>query len=180
MGYLLLTMAILGGAGLYLLMPGGRRQLAPLGLLLIVGAAAALVTVVVKQTAEQAPQAWFVVPALIGLWGGVRVITHSKPVYSALYFILVVVSTTGLLLLAEAEFLAAALLIIYAGAILVTYVFVIMLAQQSGGPATYDRNAREPLVGCLTGFVLLGILTTRMLTTLRRRLSNRPATRSGR
>jgi NADH-quinone oxidoreductase subunit J len=103
--------------------------------------------------------------AVVGLWGALRMITHTRPVYSALYFILVVVSTTGLLFLAEAEFLAGALLIIYAGAILVTYLFVIMLASQSGGgPAAYDQRAREPFIGCLAGFILLGLIAGRTLT----------------
>jgi NADH:ubiquinone oxidoreductase subunit 6 (subunit J) len=67
-----------------------------------------------------------------------------------------------MLILMDAEFLAFALLIIYAGAILVTYVFVIMLAQQSGGPAGYDQRAREPFAGVVTGFILLAVLTTRL------------------
>jgi len=58
-----------------------------------------------------------------------------------------------LCVLAAAEFLAAALLIIYGGAILVTYIFVIMLAQQAG-QAAYDTHSREPLAAVLLGFVL--------------------------
>ncbi len=53
--------------------------------------------------------------------------------------------------------LAAALLIIYAGAILVTYVFVIMLAQQPSAPA-WDTEAREPLFAVLAGFLLIAAL----------------------
>ena len=62
----------------------------------------------------------------------------------------------------QATFLAAALLIIYAGAILVTYVFVIMLAQQSGGAAPYDQRSRDPFIGVVTGFILLAVLTVRL------------------
>ena len=61
-------------------------------------------------------------------WAG-----HPRPVYSAVYFVLVVLATTGLCVLAAAEFLAAALVIVYGGAIMVTYIFVIMLAQQAPG-----------------------------------------------
>jgi NADH-quinone oxidoreductase subunit J len=68
--------------------------------------------------------------------------------------VLVVVAVAALLVLQEAEFLAVALIIIYAGAILVTYLFVIMLANQSGSP-TYDRRAREPFLAILAGFVLM-------------------------
>jgi NADH-quinone oxidoreductase subunit J len=159
---LLITLLTLGGLGLYLAMPGGRLHLARAAWILLAGAAAALVALVLPLSGERGQTVWFILLALIGLIGALRVITHRRPVYSALYFILVVVAVTGLLILMQAEFLAVALLIIYAGAILVTYVFVIMLAQQSGGPAPYDQRAREPFVGVVTGFILLATLTTRL------------------
>jgi NADH-quinone oxidoreductase subunit J len=110
---------------------------------------------------------YFYILSLLAVGGAVRVITHPKPVYSALFFILVVLSTAGLLILAGAEFLAAALVIVYAGAILVTYVFVIMLAQQSPAESDgalsitldYDRRAREPIAAVVSGFVLIGTLS---------------------
>src|SRR5262249_31487678 len=54
-------------------------------------------------------------------------------------------------------FLMAATIIIYAGAIIVTFLFVIMLAQQEG-LSDADARSREPLLSTLTGFVLLGAL----------------------
>ncbi|MGB9624100.1 MAG: NADH-quinone oxidoreductase subunit J, partial [Phycisphaerae bacterium] len=57
-------------------------------------------------------------------------------------------------MLLDAEFLAAALVIIYVGAILVTYVFVIMLAQQSG-TAACDSTARDPGFAVVVGFLLV-------------------------
>jgi NADH-quinone oxidoreductase subunit J len=65
--------------------------------------------------------------------------------------------------------MAAALVIIYAGAILVTYVFVIMLATHSAAPGDtegsemgalneYDAVSREPLLTCAVGFTLMGVL----------------------
>ena len=73
-------------------------------------------------------------------------------------------STSGMAVLAGAEFLAAALVIVYAGAILVTYVFVIMLAQQPGSAdpvassMKYDAMAREPGAAVLAGFVLVATI----------------------
>lgn len=100
-----------------------------------------------------------------------RVITHRQPVYSALYFVMTVFASAGLFVLMWAEFLAAALVIIYAGAILVTYTFVIMLAAESsgyglvsrlsGGTAPvpeHDAVSREPILASLTGFAVLGAL----------------------
>src|SRR5690606_24328497 len=72
-----------------------------------------------------------------------------------------------LFILLAADFMAAALVLIYAGAILVTYVFVIMLAQQSqstdeehplAGLADYDVVSREPVLASLIGIVLMGVL----------------------
>ena len=163
-GVLLIALLTLGGVGLYLAMPGGRLSVGRAALVVLAGAAAALVAFLLPGLSAGADRGWFIALALIGLWGAIRVVTHRKPVYSALYFILVVIAVTGMLVLMQAEFLAAAVVIIYAGAILVTYVFVIMLAQQEGGPARYDRQAREPFVGVLTGFILLAIIGSRLFT----------------
>ena len=84
---------------------------------------------------------------------------------------LTVFATAGLFLLLYAEFMAAALILIYAGAILVTYVFVIMLAAEatpavdkSGhkvalmGLADHDAVSREPLAAAVIGFALMGVM----------------------
>jgi NADH-quinone oxidoreductase subunit J len=87
----------------------------------------------------------------------ILMITNRNPVYSALWFALATLSTCGLFLLQFAPFLAAATVIVYAGAIVVTFVFVIMLAQQSGA-TVYDQRSREPLVATIAAFVVLGAL----------------------
>ena len=84
----------------------------------------------------------------------VMTVTSRNPVYSALWFTGVVVSTAGLYLLIDAQFLAAGTVIVYAGAIIVTFLFVIMLAQAEGR-AVYDRSARTPGRAVFTSFVLL-------------------------
>jgi len=173
-GVLLITLLTLGGVGLYLAMPGGRLSVGRAALVVLAGAGAALVAFLLPNLSAAAGRGWFIALALLGLWGAIRVVTHRKPVYSALYFILVVIAVTGMLVLMQAEFLAAAVVIIYAGAILVTYVFVIMLAQQEGGPARYDRQAREPFVGVLTGFILLAIIGARLFSSGSAELSAPP------
>jgi NADH-quinone oxidoreductase subunit J len=106
---------------------------------------------------------YFWIFSAIAIFGAVRVITHPRPVYSALYFVLSVLASAGLFILLWAEFMAAALVIIYAGAILVTYVFVIMLAAstvQAGldKMAEYDAVSRDPVVAAAVGFTLMGVL----------------------
>ncbi|HEY1784741.1 MAG TPA: NADH-quinone oxidoreductase subunit J [Pirellulales bacterium] len=85
-------------------------------------------------------------------------VTLRSPVYCAVWFALSLLGTAGLFLFQGAQFLAAATIIVYAGAILVTFLFVLMLAQ-STGRAYYDRVCWEPLVSAVTGAVLVGILT---------------------
>jgi NADH-quinone oxidoreductase subunit J len=117
---------------------------------------------------ETIPPPFFYLFALISVGSALRVITHPKPVYSALYFILTILSSSALFLIMQAEFMAFALIIIYAGAILITYLFVIMLATQApteselGDLTDYDAYAREPLMAALAG-VLLMVLVSFML-----------------
>lgn len=156
MGYLLFYLvAVIGGGAVYLAMPGPRRigGFAPA----ILGAVAmgALVAYLGRLLGHS--QVVFYILAILAVIAAGRVVTHRKPVYSAVYFILLVVSVAGIALLTGAEFFGAALIIIYAGAILVTYVFVIMLAQQPT-PQEHDVQAREPLFAVLAGFVLIASL----------------------
>jgi len=110
--------------------------------------------------------AYYYIFSFLAIAAAVRVITHTKPVFSALWFVMLVLASAGLLLLVDAEFVAFAMVIIYGGAILVTYVFVIMLATQSVDPTNeetapgYDRIAREPAAAVATGFLLLALLLT--------------------
>jgi len=107
--------------------------------------------------------------ALVAVTGAARMITHPKPVYAALYFILVILAVAVNLLLLQAEFMAFALLIVYAGAILITYLFVLMLASQSGDreargeeAAWYDRTPRQPGMALVLSFVLLAATRVRV------------------
>ncbi len=95
--------------------------------------------------------------AVVAVLGAILMITNRNPVYSALWFALVTLSVCGLFLLQSAPFLAAATVIVYAGAIVVIFVFVIMLAQQAGA-TIYDQRARQPLVATLATFVFVALL----------------------
>ncbi len=100
---------------------------------------------------------------VIAILGAVRMITHPRPVFCALYFVLVVLSSAALFLMLQAEFIAFALVIVYAGAILITYMFVLMLAQQAteddvNSSAEYDRIPREPAAAVIVGLVLVAAI----------------------
>jgi NADH-quinone oxidoreductase subunit J len=105
----------------------------------------------------------FSIFSIVALASGVMMITNRNPVYAALWFALVTLSTCGLFLLQSAPFLAAATIIVYAGAIIVTFLFVIMLAQQSGATLT-DQRSRQPLAATIVAFILMGALLSTIET----------------
>lgn len=162
LGYLVFCLvAVIGGLAVFLAMPGPRRtgRIAPV-ILGAVGIAALLGYLVGVLGCGRIV---FYILAALAVIGAARVVTHHKPVYSAVYFILLVLCVAGIAILTGAEYLGAALVIVYAGAILVTYVFVIMLAQQPT-PSECDVEAREPLFAVLAGFVLIASLASVIFT----------------
>jgi NADH-quinone oxidoreductase subunit J len=69
----------------------------------------------------------FLVLAALAVLGAVSLILQRHPIHSALSLIVVMVALAGLYLLMGAEFVAAVQIIVYGGAIMVLFVFVIML-----------------------------------------------------
>jgi NADH-quinone oxidoreductase subunit J len=157
-----------GAVGTALALPRRKPAVSLIGAVVVaVGAGLmALALLLAGSGSGERPNLFFYVFAVIGLGGGLRMVTHPRPVYAALYFILTVIASAGLFVLLGAEFMAFALVIIYAGAILITYLFVIMLATQAPQEGDeeripeYDAVAREPIWACAVGFVLLATLTT--------------------
>lgn len=165
----ILVLCVAAGIGTILLLPGRREtSFRKIGGVVLLAVMLILAALVARQGAiHTSGDVYFWIFSAIAVIGAVRVITHPKPVYSALYFVLTVFASAGLFILLWAEFMAAALILIYAGAILVTYVFVIMLASQarSGGTgsreegeAEYDRTSREPVLASAVGFGLMGVM----------------------
>jgi NADH-quinone oxidoreductase subunit J len=91
------------------------------------------------------PNALFSVFGILALLSAAGMLVQRNPVYMALYFSLVVLNTCGIFLLQGAPFIAASTIIVYAGAIIVTFLFVIMLAQQHGN-AVYDARMKQPVL----------------------------------
>jgi len=65
--------------------------------------------------------------AAILLVAALRVITARNPVHAALFLVLSFVTAAGLWLLLRAEFLAIALVLVYVGAVMVLFLFVVMM-----------------------------------------------------
>jgi NADH:ubiquinone oxidoreductase subunit 6 (subunit J) len=97
---------------------------------------------------------------------GMVLVVQKNPARGAIAFAFVILSTCGLFLLLAAPFLMAATIIIYAGAIIVTFLFVLMLSHAQG-PSNENDRSREPLFGSLAGFAFTGlVLFTLYLTQL--------------
>jgi len=65
--------------------------------------------------------------AAVLIFAALRVITARNPVHSALYLVLAFVSAAAIWLLLEAEFLAIVLVVVYVGAVMVLFLFVVMM-----------------------------------------------------
>ena len=138
--------------------PRGRhRFLAALcGSIALAGASAFIALRVGPSSAGVVETILFAAIAIGAVFYAGLMITQRNPARSAISFSLVVLHVCGLFLLNAAPFLMAATIIIYAGAIIVMFLFVLMLSNQEGYSDENDRS-REPLMAALTGFALLSV-----------------------
>jgi NADH:ubiquinone oxidoreductase subunit 6 (subunit J) len=98
---------------------------------------------------------WFF--SISALVFGTVLVVQKNPGRGAIAFAFVILSTCGLFLLLAAPFLMAATIIIYAGAIIVTFLFVLMLSH-ADGPSDENNRSREPLYGAFAGFSFVGLV----------------------
>lgn len=96
----------------------------------------------------------FVAGSLLAITGAIGVISMRNPVHSALLLVLTLFGIAVLFVSLEAHFLAVAQVIVYAGAIVVLFLFVIMLL---GVDRTTDEiRGEEPLRGQRPAALILG------------------------
>src|SRR4030042_784380 len=91
----------------------------------------------------------FVIFGAIAVGGAILVVTRKHPMSSALYLILTLFSVAALFALRQAHFLAAIQVIVYAGAVVVLFIFVIMLINVPEDKLPVER---------VTGIRFLGVL----------------------
>ena len=101
----------------------------------------------------------FLLAGLIVLTGALGVVLARNPVHAALFLIQTLFGVAVEFLVVEAHFLAAIQVIVYAGAIVILFLFVIMLL----GVDTAENLRVDPLVGqrfaaIITGGAILGLL----------------------
>ena len=104
----------------------------------------------------------------------VRVVTTENVVHAALWLVLVLAGAAAQFILLAAEFVAITQVLVYIGAIVVLFLFGIMLTRRRSA-ATPTSPARRWLGGALVGVVLLGLLAFTLLDTFGEdRLPGRP------
>lgn len=97
--------------------------------------------------------------AIILLGAAVGVITSRNPVYSALFLVLAFVTSAFLWILLEAEFLAVVLVLVYVGAVMVLFLFVVMMLDINAEEMKEGFTRYAPL-GVLLAFIMVAELAT--------------------
>ncbi|MDC1127834.1 NADH-quinone oxidoreductase subunit J [Gammaproteobacteria bacterium] len=93
------------------------------------------------------------------LFAAVMVITVKNPVHAALCLVLAFFSSSGLWLLLEAEFLAITLVLVYVGAVMVLFLFVVMMLDINIAELR-EGFARYVPIAVLVAAVMLALLST--------------------
>ncbi|HET8701169.1 MAG TPA: NADH-quinone oxidoreductase subunit J [Nitrococcus sp.] len=96
----------------------------------------------------------FYVFAAVLLFAATMVITAKNPVHSALFLVLAFFNSAALWLMAGAEFLGIALVLVYVGAVMVLFLFVVMMLDINLAPMR-EGFARYLPIGALVGLVMV-------------------------
>ncbi|MDH5360876.1 MAG: NADH-quinone oxidoreductase subunit J [Gammaproteobacteria bacterium] len=99
----------------------------------------------------------FYIFAAILLFAGTMVITVRNPVHAAMFLVLAFFSSSALWLLLEAEFLAIVLVLVYVGAVMVLFLFVVMMLDINLIPLREGFMRYLP-VGIMIALVVIGMM----------------------
>lgn len=88
----------------------------------------------------------FYICGLVAILATLRVITHTNPVHALLYLIISLLAIAGVFFSLGAYFAGALEIIVYAGAIMVLFVFVVMMLNLGGSEIEQERQWLKPQV----------------------------------
>jgi NADH-quinone oxidoreductase subunit J len=97
----------------------------------------------------------FYIFSAITVVAALRVITARNPVHAALFLVLAFFNVAGLWMLLQAEFLALALIMVYVGAVMVLFLFVVMMLDINIERVRQGFWNNLPL-GALVGLLMVG------------------------
>jgi NADH-quinone oxidoreductase subunit J len=106
----------------------------------------------------------FYLLSLILVFAGVRVITARNPVLAALNLVLAFFTAGSLWLLLRAEFLAITLILVYVGAVMVLFLFVVMMLD-----INLERLRQGFWANLVPGLVVGGLMVVEMIAVVRAR-----------
>jgi NADH:ubiquinone oxidoreductase subunit 6 (subunit J) len=86
----------------------------------------------------------FYICGLIAILATLRVVTHTNPVHALLYLIISLLAIAGVFFSLGAYFAGALEIIVYAGAIMVLFVFVVMMLNLGGSEIEQERKWLQP------------------------------------
>ena len=119
---------------------------------------------------------YFGICAFVAIAGAIGTITFGNPIRSAMSLLFTIVAMAGMFLQLHAQFLAAIQLIVYAGAIVVLFIFVIMLI---GPAATASKDARG-IVARIIGAAAAGFVALQIVLVLSKKILPRvPVAQAG-
>jgi NADH-quinone oxidoreductase subunit J len=98
---------------------------------------------------------FFYLLAFVAIAAAIAVLAFRRVFYSAISLIVCLSSVAGLYLLLQAPFMAAVQIIVYAGAIMVLFLFVIMLLDPFSSVPSPDRRRILRFIGPLLGILAL-------------------------
>jgi len=102
--------------------------------------------------------------SILALFSALMVVTSKNPVFSVLWLIITFFTISGHYILLNAQFLAVVNIIVYAGAIMVLFLFVIMLMNLSKDTEP-QKNKWLKLAGAVAGGCLLLVLVAALRNT---------------
>jgi NADH-quinone oxidoreductase subunit J len=94
----------------------------------------------------------------IALLAAISMVAQKKVIYSAISLIICLCAVAALYLLLEAPFIAAVQIIVYAGAIMVLFLFVIMLLDPFSASILRDKRKFIAYAGVMLGILALALL----------------------
>jgi NADH-quinone oxidoreductase subunit J len=157
----LILATILMAAGLWWALPWGKQRKRSPGWALL-AAGLAMIGALIPPVGSLLARSLITLMAVITVASAAAMITTTRPLYAALWFGMAVLGTAGMLLYNGAEFVAMAVIVIYIGAILVMFLFLLMLDNPKG-MAAFDRESWEPLTAALVGALLISLTTATWL-----------------
>lgn len=104
----------------------------------------------------------FGIVAVVMIYSAIRVVTTKNIVHAALFLVAVLAGVGVNFLLLQAEFVALTQVLVYIGAIVVLFLFGIMLTRAPLGRSD-DLDNDQRGIAVLTGLVLLGVLSYALL-----------------